>query len=248
MLRRVVAYGLVVVVVAPIPLGVLWLLYKAEPAGYTQPGDFTFKDLQREAALLVEPQSRFVNTMIDKSNDTPLDVTFTDAMITNGYIRSLPADELQKLPSWLWNPQVVFDEDEVVLMADVDVRNVKTILSLQVVPTATEDGQLKLRMSAMRAGRLPLPDAVARALVSHAERRIEKLKEQMDAPDKDKRDKDDWGSRMELETMIAFRGLLSGQEVVVDTRQHHLHLTNLELLPHRLRIEGKRVDKPKNNR
>ena len=243
MARRIVAYGLVGLVVLPLPVGVVWLLYKAEPPGYSRPSDFTAHELEDLTAQCWEAGGKVVNTLGDKSNQTLLDVTFTDGMI-NGHIRTRPANDLRRLlPSWMWNPQVLFTADAVVLMADIDVKKAKTILSVHLKPRATGDGQLKVWAAAMYAGRLPLPSAVSGALVNHAERRIAKLEQELDelsSKDKKKEER----KQLELKGLRAVRGLCDGEEVVIDTREFHIYLETLELLPHRLHIVGRRVDEP----
>lgn len=241
--RRIVAYGIVGLVVLPIPLGALWLLAQAEPAGYTRPTDYTVKQIERQAAQFITASNKVANTLADKSNQTPLDVTFTDEMI-NGHIRSRPQKDLAGLPPWLTNPQLVFTSEAVVLMADVDVNNVQAVLSVHVVPEVTGDGRLTLRMSSMYAGRLPLPDAVRGAMIEHAEQRAAKLESRLGKLDEKTDRKRFRAAEMELEVIRAALGLCRGEEIVADTRRFHLSLEALELQPKRLRIVGSRVQKP----
>lgn len=241
--RRVIAYGLVILAVLPIPVGVLWLLARSAPPGYTRPSDFTPEEISNQAAEFITASSRFADAMADETNRTPVDVTFTDGMI-NGHLRSRAGEIRRRLPEWLSNPQVVFTADDIVGMADVRLKKVDTILSVHVVPEVTEDGQLRVRVAGMKAGRLPLPDAVRGAITEHADGRVRKLRERVEELKAKGDKKGRKSAEFELETMTALAGLCRGEEIVLDTPDHHLRLEALELLPHRLRIVGTRVDKP----
>ena len=240
MTRRVIAYGLVVLVVLPVPLGFLWLLMKARPPGYTEPYDYTTQQIEDQAARFAPVQSQFANTLLDESNATPLDVTVTDAMI-NGHIRTASAAERSRLPAGITNPQVVFTPDAVVLMARATVRNVNAVISIHTVASATEDGRLCLRVVRMAAGLVPMPDALVGLLAEHADSRIQSLERKLEAArtDKDRRR----AGGVELDLMKAVRQLLRGEETVIDTRRHHLCLDSVEMMEGRLRIIGRRVDK-----
>jgi len=240
-MRRAIAYGLVVLVVLPIPLGFLWLLVKARPPGYTEPYDYTTRQLEDQAAQFAPIKSQFANTLLDESNNTRLDVTVTDETV-NGYIRTRSAKELAILPAGITNPQVVFTPESVVLMARADIRNIDTVISVHAVPSATGDGQLRLRILRMKAGQLPMPDALLSLLADHAEKRIQTLERRLEAAQKGNKGKRK-ATKAELDMMKAARQLLHGQEAVIDVRKHHLYLESAEMMAGRLRAVGHRADK-----
>ena len=160
MTRRIVAYGLVVLCMLPIPLGLLYMMYKADPPNYTRPSDYSTEEIEQQAARFATQAGRFANAMADERNLTPIDVEFTDEMI-NGYIRSRPTREVRsQMPTWLSNPQVVFTADAIVLMADVNHDRVEAVISVTIEPSLTDDKRLSLRITSQKAGRLPLPDIV----------------------------------------------------------------------------------------
>jgi hypothetical protein len=255
--RRVIAYGLVVLVVAPIPLGVLWLLATARPPGYTRAADFTTAEIEEQAALFVPVKSRFANTLLDASGGTPLDVTLTDRMV-NAEIRLQPEAAGEKLPDWIWNPQVVFTREAVALMADVRVKGAEMVLSIRLAPEVTGDGRLRLRLAGMRAGRLPLPDAVAAAVADHADRRAGTLERRLRDLEAEATKVEAAGAkakketrrrmryaRLELEAARGAADLCRGsQEIVVDMQRFHLALEAIELGDGQVRIVGRRAEKP----
>ena len=199
------------------------------------------RQLEDQAAQFVPVKSQFANTFLDESNNTPLDVTVTDEMI-NGYVRTRSTKELERLPAGITNPQVVFTPEAVVLMAKADIRNIDTVISVHAVPSATGDGQLRLRILRMKAGRLPMPEALLSLLAEHAESRVQALERKLEAAQKgDKGHRR--ATRVELDMMKAVRQLLRGEEAVIDTRKHRLYLESAEMMPGRLRAVGRRVDK-----
>ena len=236
MMRRVIAYGLVVLVVLPIPAGFLWLLAKARPPGYTEPYDYTTRELEDQAARFAPVKSRFANTLLDESNSTPLDVTVTDEMI-NGHIRTSSPKTLSRLPSYLRNPQVAFTPDAVVLMGRATVRNIDAVISIHTAASATADGRLRLRVTRTAAGLVPMPDVLVGLLAEHADRRIDAIERKLESGRKNR----DKAAEAELDLMKAVRGLLQGEEAVIDTRRHHLYLDSVTLMEGRLRIVGRRV-------
>lgn len=242
MTRRTIAYGVVVLCMMPIPLGLLYVMYKADPPNYTRPTDYSTEEIEKQAAGFATQAGRFANAMADERNLTPIDVEFTDKMI-NGYIRSRPTREVRsQMPVWLSNPQVVFTADAIVLMADVNHDRVETVISVTIEPSLTDDQRLSLRITSQKAGRLPLPDVVRDGIADHAARRVKALRADYNAA-KARGDKKA-AERLELQMVImeAVRDLCRGNDVTVNTRPHHVELEAIELNDHRLRIVGSRVD------
>jgi hypothetical protein len=239
LLRRVIAYGLVAIIGLSVPAGMLlYVLFKSEPEGYTRPGDFSTEELETQAAEFMKAGSKVANAFLDESNQTPFDVTFTDAMI-NAQIRINPA-RLRKLPSWLRNPQVAIGPEGVVLMVDFEHERAQTVLSFHVSAEATADGEVSLRLTKMRAGRLPMPESVLALLTEQASERIAQAEARV--RESTKKDKDD--ALLELCTLKAGRDLIERGEALLDLRECHLRLDGLELLPHAIHLAGRRVDKP----
>lgn len=240
LVRRVIAYGLVVLCMAPLVLGLVWMLYKADPPGYTRPSDFTTAEIETEAARFVTASGLVAATLADERNRTPLDVTFTDAMI-NGHLRTHARDVKSRLPGWITNPQVVFTAEDIVLMAQIRHEKADTILSVHVRPTLTDDKRIALRIIEQKAGRLPLPDAVRNAMADHAEGTVRTLAARLQAldPAGDRRRYERLS--MEMEFLRDAAQLCRGQEVTVDTRKYNLRIDGLELSPRRLHLVGSRV-------
>lgn len=243
MARRVIAYGLVVLCMAPLVLGLVWMLYKADPPGYTRSSDFTTAEIEAEAARFVEASGLVAATLADERNRTPLDVTFTDAMI-NGHLRAHSRDVRSRLPDWISNPQVVFTTEDIRLMAQIRHQKADTILSVHVRPTLTDDKRIALRIVDQKAGRLPLPDAVREAMADHAEGTAKDLETKLQAldPKKDRKRYDRLS--MEMEFIRDAARLCRGQEITVDTQKYNLRIDGLELSPHRLHLVGSRVTRP----
>ena len=141
MLRRIIAYGLVVLALIPLALLLIWILIKSQPEGYTRPTDYTTRELEQHAREFQAVGSHVYNTLEDASGQTRLDVTVTDVAVTS-QIRILPPEDLRRLPDWLSNPQVVFKSDAIVLMGDVMLSGTNTIISLHVVPAVTSEGKI----------------------------------------------------------------------------------------------------------
>ncbi|MBN2584844.1 MAG: hypothetical protein JXL80_17400 [Planctomycetes bacterium] len=242
MLRRTVAYGLVVVIVGGIlTLLFSWMLATSEPAGYTRPTDFTLQQLSDEAAKFNSVAAQVHNCVTDTSGGTPLDITLTDTAV-NSYIRSLPPDQLRQLPSWFSNPQVVFRDGEVVLMGDVYVRGHKAVGSMHMAANVTEDGDLELEMRTTKAGRLPLPDMVSKDTIEHLDHKIAEL--QARSGGEDGNDRKAQIAEAKLLALTSLRGLLKGEAVTLETRRQKLKLDALEILDGRIHIVGRHVDKP----
>lgn len=243
-MRRVIAYGIVVLVVSPIPLGVLWVLLTGNPDGYTRPEEFTTAELEAEAAAFVSVGAQFYNTVEDKSNQTPLRATLTDRMI-NGHIRTRSRAALKRLPRGVSNPQVLFFPDSVVLMAEAEARGVRAVVSIQASLRATDDGRLAARILSMKSGRLPMPTSMLAELSSYAAQRREELADELAAfgepADRSQR-KRLRALQAELELMRAAEELLTGDEVLFDPRPYHIHLDRLELGRGTLSVEAHRVD------
>ncbi|NLX60881.1 MAG: YpmS family protein [Phycisphaerae bacterium] len=241
-MRRAIAYGLVAVIVGGI-LAVMigWTLATSEPAGYTRPDDFTAQQLSDEAAKFNAAAARIHNTITDASGGTPLDITLTDAAI-NGYIRSLPPDQLRQLPSAFDNPQVVFRDGEVVLMGDVYVKGRKAVASMHLAAEVTEDGDLRLEMRTTKAGRLPLPDMISNDTVAHLDRKIEDMQSRGEAAGGD--DRRAQVADAKLMALMSLRGLLKGEPVTLETRRQRLKLDALEILDGRIHVVGRNVEKP----
>jgi len=242
LLRRVTAYGLVItIVVVILLLAGGYVLSMAEPPGYTRASDYTPQQISEQAAKFNTQAAKVVNCLQDSSGGTPLDMTLTDSAI-NAQIRSLPPSQLKQLPGWLGNPQVVFRDGEVVLMGDVAYKGRRTIASFHLDVGVTDQGDLKLEMVKTRAGRMPLPDMVGQATVGHLDRKISTLEAKIKATDNEKK-----AERMELELMAltSMRGLLKSEPVTLQTRRHRLKLETVQIDDGRIRVVGRRVEKPK---
>jgi len=252
LLRRIVAYGLVVVIVVLLLAGILFLLVTSDPPGHTRPADFTPQELQQHAAEFLTASGKVANALADKSNQTPFDVTFTDAMI-NSYVRTQPKAALARLPSWLANPQVVFEEGQIVVMADTRYGQTESVVSLCLEPSITEGGELGLHLAALKAGRVPMPDALRQKFLDMAGRRLEELRRRpapaetpgAAPPEGDLAKLADNEAEAVAAAMETFRSLLADGQATLDLRRQHVKLEGLELLPHRLHLVGRRVDKPK---
>ncbi|NIA22427.1 MAG: hypothetical protein GWP05_10790 [Anaerolineaceae bacterium] len=241
MLRRSIAYGLVIAIVALILfVAVSYTLSTAKPPGYTQAGDYTPQQISDEAAKFIAAAAKVNNCLQDTSGGTPLDMTLTDAAI-NARIRSLPASQLARLPAWLSNPQVVFRGGQVVLMGDIDYQGSRTVASFRLDVGVTDQGDLELEMAGTRAGRMPLPDMVGQVAIDHLDRKIAALEPKIKTADNKKR-----AQRMELEllALTGMRGLLKGEPVTLQTRRHRLKLETVQIDDGRIRIVGRRVEKP----
>lgn len=230
----------------PIPVGLLWMMYKADPPGYTLPTDFSDEEIEADAALFIAAAGRVVATLEDGRNLTPLDVTFTDAMI-NGHLRAHSRDVRSRLPAWISNPQVVFESDAIVLMAAIRHEKADTILSVRIQPTLTDDKRIALRIVDQKAGRLPLPDVVRDAIAEHADRAVEDVKRRLAALDPKRDRKRHEKLSMEMDFLADAARLCRGQEIVIDTQKYNLRIDALELVPHRLRLVGSRVNSPEEN-
>ena len=242
MLRRVTAYGLVItIVVVILLLAGGYVLSKAEPPGYTRASDFTPQQISEEAAKFNAAAAKVHNCITDSSGGTPLDITLTDTAI-NAQIRSRQPAQLDQLPHWLDNPQVVFRDGEVVLMGDVNYRGQRTIASFHLDVGVTDEGDLKLEMVKTRAGRMPLPDMVGEATIGHLDRKITTLQGKIKTADDQKK-----AERMELMLMAltSMRGLLKGEPVTLQTRRHRLKLEVVQVNKGRIRLVGRRVEKSK---
>jgi hypothetical protein len=243
LVRRVIAYGLVTVMVGGIlAVMIAWVLATSEPAGYTRPEDFTPQQLSDEAAKFNAAAARIHNTITDTSGGTPLDITLTDAAI-NGYIRSLPPDQLRQLPSALDNPQVVFRDGEIVLMGDVYVKGRKAVASMHLAAEVTEEGDLRLTMRTTKAGRLPLPDMISNDTIAHLDRKIAQMQSSGNAAaggDARRAQVAD----AKLMALMSLRGLLKGEPVTLETRRQRLKLDALEILDGRIHVVGRNVEKP----
>ena len=242
MLRRVTAYGLAItIVVLILILAGGYVLSKAEPPGYTRASDFTPQQISQQAAKFNAQTAKVVNCLQDSSGGTPLDMTLTDSAI-NARIRSLPPSQLKQLPGWLSNPQVVFRDGEVVLMGDIDFKGRRTIASFHLDVGVTDGGDLELEMAGARAGRMPMPDMVGEATIGHLDRKITALESKIKTAGDEKK-----AERMELELMAltGMRGLLKSEPVTLQTRRHRLKLDTVQIDDGRIRIVGRRVEKPK---
>jgi hypothetical protein len=240
--RRIVAYGLVVLCVLTLLAGLLYLMYKADPPGYTRPSDYSTEEIEQQAAQFFTQYGRFANALADERNLTPIDVEFTDEMI-NGHIRSRPTHEVRsQMPTWLSNPQVVFTKEAIVLMANVDHNRVEAVISVHIEPSLTDDKRLALRITSQKAGRLPLPDIVRESIGDYAAGRAKQLR--VDHVAAKARDKKKAAEHLELQAAImeAVGNLCRGNDVTLDTRPYHVELDAIELNDHRLRIVGSRVD------
>jgi hypothetical protein len=227
----------------PVPLGLLWMMYKADPPGYTQPSDFTTEEIETQAARFAQASGLVARTLADERNRTPLDVTFTDAMI-NGHLRTHSRDVAARLPAWLSNPQVLITEKDIVLMADVHHEQADTVLSVHVMPALTDDRRLAFRIVDQKAGRVPLPDALRAAVADHADGAVEELEAKLAAmdPKRDKRRTE--RAQAELEFVKATARLCRGEEVTIDIQKYNLRIDTVELAPHRLRLVGTRIEAP----
>ncbi len=241
MLRRVTAYGLVItIVVVILLLAGGYVLSKAEPPGYTRASDFTPQQISEEAAKFNAAAAKVHNCITDSSGGTPLDITLTDTAI-NAQIRSRQPAQLDQLPHWLDNPQVVFRDGKIVLMGDLDYKGSRTVASFHLDVGVTDQGDLKLEMAGTRAGLMPLPDMVGEATIGHLDRKIAALGSKIKTVDNEKK-----AQRMELELMAltGMRGLLKGEPVTLETRRHRLKLETVQIDDGRIRIVGRRVEKP----
>jgi hypothetical protein len=248
--RRAFAYGLVLVIVAALLAGlVVYLLIDTPPAGYTRAEDFPQARLEDQAAKLFVAGTKVVNTLSDSSGGTPLDVTLVDEMI-NGQIRILPPAKLRKLPSWLYNPQVVFAPDGLHLMADVDYRGKHSIISLRLAPSVTKDGNLQLDLLGASAGRLPLPDAIRDLMTTDVDRMWQHAEARATAsapsPAPARPEEILLGRHADLAALRAMHHLLHGEPAILNTTDQGLFLETVEPSDHCLRILGHRVEKSVN--
>ena len=241
MLRRSIAYGLVTAIVALILfVAVSYVLSTATPPGYTRASDYTPQQISDEAAKFNAQAAKVNNCLQDTSGGTPLDMTLTDAAI-NAQIRSLPPSQLARLPAWLSNPQVVFRSGKIVLMGDIDYKGRRTVASFHLDVGVTEQGDLELEMAGTRAGRMPLPDMVGESTIGRLDRKIAALELKIKTAKNEKKTQ-----RMELEqlALTGMRGLLKGEPVTLQTRRYRLKLETVQIDDGRIRIVGRRVEKP----
>jgi hypothetical protein len=256
-IRRTIAYGLVLVIVAALLAGLAaYLLLHAPPAGYTRPEDFPKTRLEDQAARLFVAGTQVANTLNDPSGGTPLDVTFVDEMI-NGQIRILPPAKLRKLPAWLRNPQVVFASDGIRLMADVDYRGAHSIISLRLAAGATKEGNLRLELAGTSAGRLPLTSAVRDLMTGDVDRMLERAEARAAGSDRAPASAGGptpgpahpeeilLGRQADLAALRAMHHLLHGEPAVLKTTDQGLFLEAVEFSDHCLRIVGHRVENKK---
>ncbi len=239
MLRRIIAYSLVVIALIPLALLLIWVMVKSPPPGYTKPTDFSTPELVQHAKEFQAASVQLQNTRDDPSGQTRLDVTFTDVGITS-QIRILPPDDLRRLPDWLSNPQVVFTSEAMVIMGDVEVGGTEATISLHMVPRVTEDGNVSLRLDQTRAGRVPLPEAVNDKARSSIEERIEDQRAKINRRNAGSKDQKE--QLLALEIMEAGLRLLNGQEAVIDTRKADLVIERIVLQDKRLRLIGRNVN------
>jgi hypothetical protein len=230
----------------PLVLGVVWILYKAAPPGYRQASDFTTEEIEAQAAKFVSASGQVLATLADELGQTPLDVTFTDAMI-NGHLRAHSDHLEQRLPKWISNPQVLFTEDEVVLMAQIQHEKAETILSIHLQPTRNDDGQIAVKIVDQKAGRLPLPNAIREAMADHFDQLVAKSEARLREKNRDEDRRRYDRQATEIEFWRDAARLCRGQEVTIDTRRYKLRIDELKLADHQLRLVGARVPRdPKN--
>lgn len=239
LLRRVIAYSLVVLALIPLALLLVWILIKGQPQGYTRPTDYTTRELQEYAKEFQAVGSNVYNTLEDASGRTPLDITVTDLAITS-QIRILPPEDLRRLPNWLSNPQVVFAKDTVVLMGDVQVGGASTIISLHITPTVTENGNINVRLADTRAGLVSLPDTVRQQARASLENKVVAQRQKLEESSANAKNEDDLRQQiLALETMEAGLKLLAGEEATIDMRRVGLIIEKIDLQDKRLRLMGK---------
>lgn len=239
MLRRVIAYSLVVLALIPLALLLFWILIKGQPQGYTRPTDYTTRELQEYAKEFQAVGSNVYNTLEDASGRTPLDITVTDVAITS-QIRILPPEDLRRLPNWLSNPQVVFAKDTVVLMGDVHVGGTSTIISLHITPAVTENGNINVRLADTRAGLVSLPEAVRQKARTSLESKVVAQRKKLEQSSTNTKNEDDLRQQiLALETMEAGLKLLAGEEATIDMRRVGLIIEKIDLQDKRMRLMGK---------
>ena len=165
-------------------------------------------------------------TLADELGQTPLDVTFTDAMI-NGHLRAHSDHLERRLPKWISNPQVLFTENDVVLMAQIRHEKADTILSIHLRPTRNDDGRIIVKIVDQKAGRLPLPNAIRQAMAEHFDQFVARSEARLQEMSRN----EDRRSYNRLATEIEFwrdaAQLCRGQEVTIDTRRYNLRIDEI---------------------
>lgn len=124
--------------------------------------DFYARTLPVEAARAAEAGKQAEQAVLELHNDLERgdrwELTLSDEQI-NGWLAS---DLQQKFPDTLpadvHDPRVVFEEGKILIACRLESRLITTVLSLVLEPYLTDDSQqIAVRITRLRAGRLPLP-------------------------------------------------------------------------------------------
>ena len=159
-IKRIIYSALVLVLLTASLVGVAYLLLTQPPKEYLPK---VLSKAQQEIA-----DNRFNNKMAEFYNSInrmePFFVSFDQQTInerlllddTQKYLASF-----QKPSTWqLSQAQVSFEDDTIKLMARITHENITAVLTVSLHPRITELGKLQIKLGAVKAGLLTIPDRV----------------------------------------------------------------------------------------
>jgi len=159
-IKRIIYSALVLVLLTASLVGVAYLLLTQPPKEYLPK---VLSKAQQEIA-----DNRFNNKMAEFYNSInrmePFFVSFDQQTInerlllddTQKYLASF-----QKPSTWqLSQAQVSFEDDTIKLMARITHENITSVLTVSLHPRITELGKLQIKLGAVKAGLLTIPDRV----------------------------------------------------------------------------------------
>ncbi|MCA9148202.1 MAG: hypothetical protein KDA92_02820 [Planctomycetales bacterium] len=148
------------------------MLYSLYRASQSVP-EFYLEALESEPASATiasdELQRHVLELRQELQHGENWELALTDEQVNGWLATDLPEKFPGLLPSQLEAPRVAFRDDAIRVACRVNLGKLKAVASFKLIPTLTEDpNKLAVRLSGVKAGRLPLPLESILAQVSTA--------------------------------------------------------------------------------
>ena len=124
--------------------------------------DFYARTLPFEAARAAEAGKQAEREVLELHNDLERgarwELTLSDEQVNGWLVSDLQQKFPHTLPDDVHDPRVVFEDGKILIACRLESHLITTVLSLALEPYLTDDPQqIAVRITRLRAGRLPLP-------------------------------------------------------------------------------------------
>lgn len=167
--KRLLAFGVPVLIVLTAIPGLAWLSLTHKPDFYKATATLPKEEREKEAKGFVAQSLQLRN---DICNEPTWEAAFTDHQVNAWLAEDLVKYFADQLPPEVHEPRVMFEMDRVTLAFELDQGPVRSVIWVVARPHIPEGNVLELTLEKIRAGVLPVPaDKVLDRLTMHANAR-----------------------------------------------------------------------------